>query len=97
MMRVSRRPSRGNTALAHAYDLDVEPSPSCRQRHPDGSPAPDLLGGIAEETALAIGDPGQGRLLLLRGRRSQPALLRLSLRVAYQTQNMRRDRRPFRG
>jgi GcrA cell cycle regulator len=27
MMRVSRPSARGNTALAHAYDLDAEPEP----------------------------------------------------------------------
>ena len=80
MMRVSRPAMRGNTALAHAYELDVEPEPELdRERHPD-RPAPHLA--RAER-----GRPAAGRSAI-RARRSsssaaasgdRPALLRLSL------------------
>ena len=80
MMRVSRPAVRGNTALAHAYDLDAEAEPELgRQRHSHGS-APDLARIDRGDLPLADRRSRPGRLLLLRRADDHhPALLRLSL------------------
>ncbi len=75
MLRVSRPSMRGNTALAHAYELEAE----ARQRHP-ARPAPHVARTHRGDLPLADRRSRQRRLLLLRGsEHHQPALLRLPL------------------
>src|SRR3954454_13736556 len=98
MMRVSRPAVRGNTALAHAYDLDAQAEPELVDNVvPMGQPLtlPELTEGTLP---WPIGEPGQADFFFW-SRRTITSLPYCAFhsRVAYQPPNMRRDRRPFRG
>jgi GcrA cell cycle regulator len=98
MLRVSRSSMRGNTALAHAYEIDLEP-----ELEPIDNVIPlgqrrSLLELTEETCRWPIGDPGTADFFFCGG----PAITSLPYcayhsRVAYQPANVRRDRRPFRG
>jgi GcrA cell cycle regulator len=98
MLRVSRSSMRGNTALAHAYEFDVEP-----ETEPIDNVIPlgqrrSLLELTDETCRWPIGDPGTADFFFCGG----PTITSLPYcayrsRVAYQPANARRDRRPFRG
>jgi GcrA cell cycle regulator len=98
MLRVSRSSMRGNTALAHAYELDLEP-----ELEPIDNVIPlgqrrSLLELTEETCRWPIGDPGTADFFFCGG----PAITSLPYcayhsRVAYQPANVRRDRRPFKG
>jgi GcrA cell cycle regulator len=99
MLRVSRPSVRGNTALAHAYEIDQEPeSEHVNNIIPLGQRRSIL--DLTEETCRwPIGDPGSAEFFFCGGQ----ALTSLPYcsyhsRVAYQPAgDRRRDRRPFRG
>ena len=99
MLRVSRPSVRGNTALAHAYEVDQEPeSEHVNNIIPLGQRRSIL--DLTEETCRwPIGDPGSTEFFFCGGQ----ALTSLPYcsyhsRVAYQPAgDRRRDRRPFRG
>ena len=99
MMRVSRPAIRGNTALAHAYDLDAEAEPELVDNVIPIGQRRTLLELTEETCRWPIGDPGQADFFFCGGQtHHQPALLRLSLaRRLPAGQRSRRDRRPFRG
>ena len=80
MMRVSRPHSRGNTALAHAFEVEMEPDPIAYDNVVPMSQRLSLL-ELSEATChWPIGDPVQfGILLLRRQGAAEPALLRASL------------------
>jgi GcrA cell cycle regulator len=94
MMRVSRPSMRGNTALA--YDYDAEPEPELieiplEQRK--------TLLELTEKTChWPIGDPGGGEFYFCGGETATdlPYCVHHS-RIAYQVNDRRRDKRPFRG
>jgi GcrA cell cycle regulator len=98
MLRISRPSMRGNTALAHAYDFDMEP-----EAEPIDNVIPlgqrrSLLELTEDTCRWPIGDPGSPDFYFCGG----PAITSLPYcayhsRVAYQPANARRDRRPFRG
>jgi GcrA cell cycle regulator len=98
MLRVSRSSMRGNTALAHAYEIDLEP-----ELEPIDNVIPlgqrrSLLELTEETCRWPIGDPGTADFFFCGG----PTVTSLPYcayhsRVAYQPANVRRDRRPFRG
>jgi len=98
MLRVSRSSMRGNTALAHAYELEIEP-----EAEPVDNVIPlgqrrSLLELTEDTCRWPIGDPGSSDFYFCGG----PAITSLPYcayhsRVAYQPANVRRDRRPFRG
>ena len=98
MMRVSRPAVRGNTALAHAYDLDAEAEPELVDNVFPMGQRRTLLELTEETCRWPIGDPGQADFFFCGGQTitSLPYCAYHS-RVAYQPPNMRRDRRPFRG
>ena len=89
---------RGNTALAHAYEIDLEP-----ELEPIDNVIPlgqrrSLLELTEETCRWPIGDPGTADFFFCGG----PTVTSLPYcayhsRVAYQPANVRRDRRPFRG
>ena len=98
MMRVSRPAVRGNTALAHAYDLDAEPEPELVDNVIPMGQRRTLLELTEETCRWPIGDPGQADFFFCGGRTiSSLPYCSYHSRVAYQPPNMRRDRRPFRG
>jgi GcrA cell cycle regulator len=98
MLRVSRSSMRGNTALAHAYDLDTEPEPEPIDNVIPLGQRRSLLELTEDTCRWPIGDPGAADFFFCGG----PAITSLPYcayhsRVAYQPANMRRDRRPIRG
>jgi GcrA cell cycle regulator len=97
LMRVSRPSIRGNTALAHAYDLEPEPElvdnviPLGQRR---------TILELTEETCRwPIGDPGSTDFFFCGGQTGTGLpYCTYHSRVAYQPAgDRRRDRRPFRG
>lgn len=98
MLRVSRASVRGNTALAHAYDLDVEPEPELIDNVIPLGQRRSLLELTEETCRWPIGDPGHSEFFFCGGQAiaSLPYCAYHS-RVAYQPANIRRDRRPLRG
>ncbi len=73
MLRLSRSSMRGNTALAHAYELDIDPEPELID-------TPQLARAHRGYLSLADRRPRHRRFLLLRwSDHHQPALLRLPL------------------
>lgn len=98
MLRVSRSSMRGNTALAHAYELDVEAEPELIDNVIPLGQRRTLLELTEDTCRWPIGDPGTADFFFCGG----PAITSLPYcayhsRVAYQPANVRRDRRPFRG
>ena len=98
MLRVARPVVRGNTALAQAFELDVEPESEIVDNVIPIGQRRNLL-ELSEDTCRwPIGDPGNPDFFFCGG----PTLTALPYcayhcRVAYQPANLRRDRRPFRG
>jgi GcrA cell cycle regulator len=97
MLRVSRPSMRGNTALAHAYELDAEPEPELIDNVIPLGQRRSLLELTEETCRWPIGDPGAADFFFCGG----PAMTSLPYcsyhsRVAYQPANARRDRRPLR-
>jgi GcrA cell cycle regulator len=98
MMRVARPSVRGNTALAQAFELDIEPEPELADNIIPMGQRRTLL-ELSEETCRwPIGDPGTADFFFCGGA-TLTALpyCAYHCRVAYQPANLRRDRRPFRG
>ncbi len=98
MLRVSRPAMRGNTALAHAYELEVEAEPELVDNVIPLGQRRTLLELTEETCRWPIGDPGSPEFFFCGGQAipSLPYCTHHS-RVAYQPANVRRDRRPFRG
>ena len=66
MLRVSRPSMRGNTALAHAFEYEIDGrAGAARQRHPDRAAA-HAAGADRRHLPLADRRSGQRGLLLLR-------------------------------
>ena len=98
MLRVSRPATRGNTALAHAFDLEIEAEPQFVDNVIPMGQRRSLLELTEETCRWPIGDPGHADFFFCGGQTltSLPYCAYHS-RVAYQPANARRDRRPFRG
>ncbi len=98
MLRVSRPAMRGNTALAQAYDYELEPEPELIENIIPLGQRRTLLELTEETCRWPIGDPGTAEFFFCGGQ-SVPSGPYCSYhsRVAYQPANIRRDRRPFRG
>ena len=98
MLRVTRPSIRGNTALMHAYDLDIEAEPAFVDNVIPIGQRRTLLELTEETCRWPIGDPGSADFFFCGG----PSLTSLPYcayhsRVAYQPPHARRDRRPSRG
>jgi GcrA cell cycle regulator len=95
MLRVSRPAMRGNTALAHAYELEVEPEPELIDNIIPLGQRRTLLELNELTCRWPIGDPGTAEFFFCGG---LPATglpyCAYHSRVAYQPANVRRDRRP---
>jgi GcrA cell cycle regulator len=98
MLRVSRPATRGNTALAHVFDLEIEAEPQFVDNVIPMGQRRSLLELTEETCRWPIGDPGHADFFFCGGQTltSLPYCAYHS-RVAYQPANARRDRRPFRG
>jgi GcrA cell cycle regulator len=98
MLRVSRPVTRGNTALAHAFELEIEAEPHFVDNVIPMGQRRSLLELTEETCRWPIGDPGHADFFFCGGQTitSLPYCAYHS-RVAYQPANARRDRRPFRG
>jgi GcrA cell cycle regulator len=80
MMRISRPVSRGNTALAHAFEVEAEPDPIAYDNVVPMSQRLSAAGAEREHLPLAGRRSGQpGVLFLRRQGAGRPALLRPSL------------------
>ena len=73
MMRVSRPVSRGNTALAHAFEVEVEPDPIAYDNVVPMSQRLSLLELNEATCHWPVGDPSQPGILLLRRQGAAPA------------------------
>ena len=99
MMRVPRASIRGNTALAHAYELDTEPEPELIENIIPIGQRRTILELTEETCRWPIGDPGSAEFFFCGGHTlSALPYCAYHSRVAYQPANdRRRDKRPFRG
>jgi GcrA cell cycle regulator len=98
MLRVSRPSVHGNTALAHAYEVEVEPEPELSDNVIPLGQRRTLLQLTEETCRWPIGDPGQADFFFCGGRTvAGLPYCAYHSRVAYQPAHVRRDRRPFRG
>lgn len=98
LLRVARPAVRGNTALAHAFELEVEPEPELLDNVIPLGQRRTLLELREDTCRWPIGDPGTADFFFCGG----PAIAGLPYcahhsRVAYQPANIRRERRPFRS
>jgi GcrA cell cycle regulator len=95
LLRVSRPSVRGNTALAHVYDLELEPEPELADNVIPLGQRRTLLELTDQTCRWPIGDPGHSDFFFCGGQTitSLPYCAYHS-RVAYQPANLRRDRRP---
>ncbi len=99
MMRVSRSSIRGNTALAHAYEHELEQEPELIDNVIPMGQRRTILELTEETCRWPIGDPSSADFFFCGGNtvNSLPYCAHHS-RVAYQpVGDRRRDRRPFRG
>ena len=98
MLRVSRPSIRGNTALAHAYELDVEPEPELLDNVIPLGQRRTLLELTEETCRWPIGDPGQPDFFFCGGQTiTGLPYCAYHSRVAYQAPHMRREPRSLRG
>jgi GcrA cell cycle regulator len=99
LLRVSRPSIRGNTALAHAYDLDIESEPEMVNNIIPLGQRRTILELTEETCRWPIGDPGSADFFFCGGQTvtSLPYCSYHS-RVAYQPAgDRRRGGRPVRG
>lgn len=99
MLRVPRSSMRGNTALAHAYEHDLEPEPELIENIIPLGQRRTILELTEETCRWPIGDPGSPEFFFCGGNTvtSLPYCAYHS-RVAYQpASDRRRSPRPMRG
>jgi GcrA cell cycle regulator len=96
MMRISRPISRGNTALAHAFEVEAEPDPIAYDNVVPMSQRRTLLELTEDACHWPVGDPSSNDFFFCGGKAlgGLPYCAHHS-RVAYQpASDRRRDRRP---
>ena len=80
ILRMTRASVRGNTALAHAYEIEAEATPELMENIIPIGQRRTILELTEQTCRWPIGDPGQHGILLLRRQYDRrPALLRLPL------------------
>jgi len=98
MLRIGRPAIRGNTALAHAYEIDAEPEPELIDNIIPIGQRRGILELNEQTCHWPVGDPGSDEFFFCGG----PTLAGLPYcsyhsRVAYQpAADRRRDKRPVR-
>jgi GcrA cell cycle regulator len=96
MMRISRPMARGNTALAHAFEVETEPDPIAFDNVVPMNQRRTLLELTEDTCHWPVGDPGSSEFFFCGGKAlgGLPYCAHHS-RVAYQPAgDRRRDRRP---
>ena len=96
MMRINRPMARGNTALAHAYEVEAEPDPIAFDNVVPMNQRRTLLELTEDTCHWPVGDPGSSEFFFCGGKAlgGLPYCAHHS-RVAYQPAgDRRRDRRP---
>jgi GcrA cell cycle regulator len=97
-LRVSRAMVRGNTALAQAYEVELEPEPEMLDNVIPLGQRRSLLELTEETCRWPIGDPGTPDFFFCGGSAiSSLPYCAYHARLAYQPPNLRRDRRAFRA
>ena len=98
LMRVHRPSIRGNTALAHAFEIELDSEPELVDNIIPLGQRRTLLELNEDTCRWPIGDPGSADFFFCGGRTitGLPYCSHHS-RIAYQPPNARRDRRPVRG
>jgi len=98
MLRISRPSMRGNTALAHAYEMELEPDPIPYDNVIPIGQRRTLLELNEDTCRWPIGDPGSAEFFFCGGNTvtSLPYCAYHS-RVAYQPAGSRRHRAPVRA
>jgi GcrA cell cycle regulator len=98
LLRVHRPSIRGNTALAHAFEIDLEPEPELVDNVIPLGQRRSLLELNEDTCRWPIGDPGTADFFFCGGRAiSGLPYCSHHSRIAYQPPSARRDRRPVRG
>ena len=99
LMRVARPATRGNTALAHAYDFEQEQEPELVDNVIPLGQRRTILELTEDTCRWPIGDPGSTDFFFCGGHAGTGMpYCGYHSRVAYQPAgDRRRDRRPFRG
>lgn len=99
VMRVSRPSMRGNTALAHAYEYDLEPETELIENVIPIGQRRTLLELTEATCRWPIGDPGTPEFFFCGGNTlTGLPYCAYHSRIAFQPPgDRRRDRRPFRG
>jgi GcrA cell cycle regulator len=99
MLRVSRPSMRGNTALAHVYEYEMDPEPEPIENIIPIGQRRTLLELTEATCRWPIGDPGSPEFFFCGGNTATGLpYCAYHSRVAYQPVNdRRRDKRPFRG
>jgi GcrA cell cycle regulator len=98
MMRVGRAAVRGNTALAHSYEVEVEATPALIENIIPIGQRRTILELNEQTCRWPIGDPGSTEFFFCGGNTiSGLPYCAFHSRVAYQpASDRRRDRRPVR-
>ena len=97
MLRIGRA-TRGNTALAPIYELDIEPEPELIENIIPIGQRCNLLELNEEKCRWPIGDPGTPEFFFCGGRSIEGLpYCGYHSRVAYQPVAARRDKRAVRG
>lgn len=98
MLRIGRNALRGNTALAHAYELDTEPEPEPIDNVIPIAQRRTLLELNEQTCRWPVGDPGNGDFFFCGGNSVNGLpYCAYHARIAYQpAADRRRDRRAFR-
>jgi len=97
MLRIGRAAIRGNTALAHAYEIEAEAEPELIDNIIPIGQRRSLLDLNEQTCRWPVGDPGSSEFFFCGGN-TVPGLPYCAYhsRVAYQPAAARRDRRPGR-
>jgi GcrA cell cycle regulator len=97
-LRVSRAAVRGNTALAQAYEMELEAEPELSDNVIPLGQRRSLLELNESTCRWPIGDPGNPDFFFCGGQAiSGLPYCGYHARLAYQPPNVRRDRRPVRA
>src|SRR5882724_10791269 len=97
MLRVARPAMRGNTALAAAYDYEVEAEPELLDNIIPIGQRRSILELTEETCRWPIGDPGSADFFFCGGQAMTGPYCGYHARIAYQPAGDRRQRRPAPG
>lgn len=99
MLRIGRGAIRGNTALAHAYEIEVEAEPELIDNIIPIGQRRTIMELTESTCRWPVGDPGSADFFFCGGENAnEMPYCAYHARVAYQPlTDRRRDKRPFRG